>query len=69
MWSHRPQAHETIFIQQNKQHLQQASIEEGRVHDSIMQKLIENHNSNDLVDSLLQDEMTLDQVTNEAIQA
>eukprot|EP00579_Thalassiosira_antarctica_P028243 CAMPEP_0202025664 /NCGR_PEP_ID=MMETSP0905-20130828/56998_1 /ASSEMBLY_ACC=CAM_ASM_000554 /TAXON_ID=420261 /ORGANISM="Thalassiosira antarctica, Strain CCMP982" /LENGTH=150 /DNA_ID=CAMNT_0048588655 /DNA_START=21 /DNA_END=469 /DNA_ORIENTATION=- len=37
--------------------------------DPIMQKLIENHGSNDLVDSLLRDEMTLDEVTDEAIQA
>ena len=34
-----------------------------------MQKLIENHVSNDLVDSLLQGEMILDKATNEAIQA
>ena len=56
-------------MQQNKQHLQQASIKEGSVHDSIMQKLIENHGSNDPVDSLLQGKMTFDEVTNEAIQA
>ena len=34
-----------------------------------MQKLIENHGNNDLVDCLLQGEMTLNEVTNEAIQA
>ena len=34
-----------------------------------MQKLIKNHGSNDLVDCLLWGEMTLDEVTNETIQA
>ena len=34
-----------------------------------MQRLIEIHGNNDLVDCLLWDEMTLDEVTNEAIQA
>ena len=64
-----PKELETIIIQRNKRHLQQSSIEEGSVHDPIMQKLLENHGSNDLVNSLLQGEMTLDEATNEAIQA
>ena len=34
-----------------------------------MQKLIENHGSNDLVDSLLWGEMTLNEVTDDVIQA
>ena len=60
---------ERTIIQRNKRHLQQAPIEEGRVHDPIMQQLIENHGSNDLVDSLLKGEMSLDEITDEAIQA
>ena len=60
---------ERTIIQGNERHLQQASIEEGRVHDPTMQQLIENHGSNDLVDSLLKGEMSLDEITDEAIQA
>ena len=33
---------ETIILQQNTRHLQQALIEDGRVHDPIMQKMVEN---------------------------
>ena len=58
-----PKEIETIVLQQNKRHLQQASIEEGCVHDPIMLKLIENHGNNDLIECLLRGEMTLDEVT------
>ena len=64
-----PKELERRILQQSKRHLQQVSIKEGQVHDPIMQKLIENGSSNDLVDSLLQGEMTLDKVKDEAIQA
>ncbi len=60
---------ETIILQRNRRHLQQASIEDGRVHDPIMQELIEGYGVNDMVEQMRGGELTIPQVTNEAIQA
>ena len=63
-----PRELETVTLQQNKQYTQQVSIEEGSIHDPIMQKVIKNHGNNDLVDCLLRGEMTLGEFTDEVIQ-
>ena len=43
---------ETIILQQNKRHLQQAPIEDGQVHNPMIQKMVENYGCNNLIDEL-----------------
>ena len=43
---------ETIILQRNQRHLQQASIEDGRVHVPMIQKMVENYGCNNLIDEL-----------------
>ena len=60
---------ETIILQRNKRHLQQASIEDGQVHNPMIQKMVENYGCNDLIDDLRSRKVTLDKAVDEAIQA
>ena len=60
---------EKLIKARNKRHLQQATVEEGRIHDPVMQSLIEQHGTNDLVDDLIEGRMNIDEVADEAIQA
>lgn len=58
-----------LIKSRNKRHLQQAAIEEGRAHDPVVQRLLENNGTNDLVDELIAGTMDIDEVADEAIQA
>ena len=60
---------ESTILSQNKRHLYQASVENSRVHGPIMQKLLKNHGTNDLVDQYLQGDISMDYAVYEAIQA
>jgi len=48
-----PSRLKSIILALNKCHLQQAAIEDSRVHDQLMQHLLEVHSTNDLVDQYL----------------
>ena len=58
-----------IILERNKRHLQQALIEDGRVHDPVIQDLISRCGTSDLINELRTGQMTLDEAVDEAIQA
>ena len=60
---------EKIILSRNKRHLQQAMIEKTRVHDPIMQQLIDDYGTGDLVDQIVDGTLTVDEGADEAIQA
>ena len=60
---------ERLIQKQNKHHSQQAIIEEGRVHDPVMQQIIDASSSNDSLNALRKGEITINEATDEAIQA
>ena len=61
---------EKLIIACNKRDLHQADIEEGKVHNVLMQKLLENHGINHgFVGSLLNGELTLNNAVAGSIQA
>ena len=64
-----PREIERLILRRNKRHLQQASIEDGRVHDPVMQELISKTGPGDLLNDLRNGRLTLDEATDEAIQA
>ena len=64
-----PKEIERLILDRNERHLQQAKLEDGRIHDPIMQKLAEEHGTTDLLESLRNGEITIDEATDEAIQA
>ena len=64
-----PKEVEHLIKQRNKRHLQQSAIEPGRVHDPIMQNLIERSESNDLIDAIRSGEISPEHATDEYIQA
>ena len=56
-----------MILRHNKRHLQPATIEEGRVHNPIMQALISDQGCNNLVNQLLSRVLPLSEVTDKAI--
>jgi len=64
-----PKEIEQIILERNKRHLQQASIEDGRIHNTVMQDLISRRGTSDLIEDLRNGRITLDAAVNEAIQA
>ena len=60
---------EQTILNRNHRHLLQASIEEGRVHDPLMQQMIDNYGTNDMIEALRRGELTIPEATDEAIQA
>ena len=54
---------ERLILRWNKYHLQQATAEEGWVHDPIMQPLIADQGCNNLTDQLLKGDLILEEVT------
>ena len=58
---------EQLIVCRNKHHLQQVTVDEGHIHDPIMQTLIAYQGCNDLVKQLLKGELSLTEVTDEAI--
>ena len=65
----KPKEIERLILDRNERHLQQAKIEDGRIHDPIMQKLTEQHGTKDLLESLRKGDITINDATDEAIQA
>ena len=60
---------ERLIIHRNERHLQQADIEEGRMHSPIIQQLMLDHGTTDLVDDLYRGKIDMETCTDEAIQA
>ena len=59
-----------LIVACNQSHLvQQIYIEKGRVHDPLMEILVDNHGTNYLNDSLLKGELTLEDAVDKSIQA
>ena len=59
---------ESIIIQRNKRHLQQAEVEEGRAHTPLMQAIRRNHGT-DLLQEILDGTIDIDAATDEAVTA
>ncbi len=64
-----PKEIERIILQRNRRHLQQASVERGRIHDPFMQSLIDNDGINDIVDAIKSGKKSVNTATDEAINA
>ena len=62
-----PKDIEATILERNKQHLQQAGIEQGRVHSPVMQKILAGNGTNDLVQQFLKEEITIDNIVDKAI--
>ena len=60
---------ERTILARNKRHLQQAVIEKSRLHDPIMQEIIKNSGTGDLVDDIIAGKITEEEGVDEAIQA
>ena len=63
-----PQKKEHHIMIHNKRHLRQASIESGKIQEPIMQRLMEDNGTNDLVQQLYSGELNLETVTDVTIQ-
>jgi hypothetical protein len=59
---------EQLLIERNKRHLQQSDIEEGRVHNPNVQKLLSNHGT-DLLREVLNETISLDDAAEEVVTA
>ena len=59
---------ETLLLERNKRHLQQASIEAGRVHDPLMQSLMSDHGT-DLMQEVYDGTISIPDATDEVIAA
>ena len=64
-----PKEIEHHIMLHNKRHLRQATIESGKIQEPIMQKLMEDDGTNDLVRQLYSGELDLETVTDETIRA
>ena len=62
-----PKEIEHHIMLHNKRHLRQATIESGKIQELIMQKLMEDDGTNDLVQQLYSGELDLKTVTDETI--
>ena len=60
---------ERLLNNRNKRHLQQVSLEEGRIHHDILQRLMADHGTSDIVDDLYNGVIDMDACTDEAVQA
>ena len=60
---------ERLILMRNKRHLQQYDIEEGRIHNPIMQKVIKGYGTNDIIKAIRDGTLGLTEATDEAIQA
>ena len=58
---------EQTILERNKQYLQQAGIEKGRVHNPVMRKILEGNGTNDLVQRYLKGKIRLDEAIDKAI--
>ena len=63
-----PKEIERLLLERNMRHLQQASIEEGRVHHPIMQRIMTNHGT-DLLQEVLDGTITIPEATDEVVVA
>ena len=63
-----PQEIESLLLERNKRHLQQASIEEGRVHDPTIQRMMGNHGT-DLLQEVLDGSISIPDATDEVVTA
>ena len=63
-----PREIERLLLVRNMRHLQQASIEEGRVHHPVMQSIMQNHGT-DLLQEVLDGTLSLAEATDEVIVA
>ncbi|KAL7502579.1 hypothetical protein ACHAXN_000520, partial [Cyclotella atomus] len=59
---------EQLLLERNKRHLQQSDIEEGRVHNPNIQKLLANHGT-DLLQEVMDGTISLDDAADEVITA
>jgi hypothetical protein len=59
---------EELLLERNKRHLQQSDIEEGRVHNLNIQKLLSNHGT-DLLQEVLDGTITIDDAADEVVSA